>query len=188
PLTVAERLHQPTVATFEPDAFVDGPSIDIYHVEVANPNMADVTSLELELRGSWINYDYTSVALQAGTALPILGPHRVAETYFVYPGNAPAAPLAVNVIDTDELLSASYTFSGDEALIAAGETEVVAVLSVAAGTDPVPGLLPVFGRAVVGGVFECVGYPGDCFPLVQHPEPATFVLACLAIASAGRRV
>lgn len=187
-LTVAVRLAEANVETFDPDAFADGPVIDAYHVELTNPNRAAVSSLQLELVGDWLNYSSGGVSLRAEAALPVLGPFRVAETYFVYPGDAPAAPLAVEVVDTDELLSASYTFSGDQALIEAGETTVVAVLSVPAGADAVSGLLPVFGRAVVDGVFECVGYPGDCFPLVQHPEPSTLVLASLALAAVCRRV
>lgn len=173
------------VATFDPTIFGPGPVIDVYHLQVTNPNAYPATSLSLSLSSprSFINLNSSALTFKANANLPALGPFKVAESFFVVPN--PATILAVGTSDTSDLLASSYTSAGGATFIPAGGTSVVAVLSVAAGSGLPTNYVNWGGTAAVNGVLEDVGILTPPFP-----EPTSGVLAGLGllVAAARRRV
>jgi hypothetical protein len=175
------NLVQSNVATFDPFIFAAGPNVDVYEYILENPNQSDVTSLSLTFVGDFVNKNFQPLTFKndGSTGLPMLGPNLVAETFFNLPTGA--APLAVDIVDTNAQLSASYTVAGDVALIPAGGSTVVATLSLPAGADFFSiGHPTCLGQAAVGGelVDVLLHLEGEC-PNV--PEPSTIWIASLAL-------
>ena len=182
-------LAETSVVTFDPITFSAGPTIDVYHVVVGNPNSLDVTSLELSFPGTFQNFNSSPLSFSDSSDLPMLGPNKVAESFFVIPAGFSASDvLAVNTIDDETGLSSSYTLPGSTSFIDTGGSAVVAVLSVLEGTTlSADGFN---GRASVNGQFENIGGNG-CFYLTcpcdfhpnspDCPEPSTALLIVLGI-------
>lgn len=168
------------VATFDPRIFAPGPNVDVYHLVVENPNPHPVTSLSLSLTsdGAFINQGVPNLSFRNSVRSPLLGPNVVAESYFVIPSNlSTALVLAVNTVDTADLLATNYAIQGGAELIPAGGSSVVAVLSIVTGSA-VPDMSGWMGQAVINGVLERIAF---------IPEPTTGVLAGLALVGAARR-
>ena len=178
-------LVETNIATFDSVTFSAGPNVDVYHFSICNSFVNDVTAFELSLSGPFVNQNPSAaLTFQAGTDLPMLGPHVVAESFFVLPeGFSANDVLAVNTTDGNGLLASTYTLPGTISLADAGERTVVAVLSVPTGP-----LLDAFnnstGRGAVYGQFEGIFAlePLNSLPEGCLPEPSTALLCLIGMA------
>lgn len=168
PLAGSVALVQSGVDTFDPGTFLPGTIVDVYEVTVENPNAGDATSLEFAFPGDWVNNQSGGLTFQDSNALPVLGPYTVADTFFVLPTGT--SDLAVDIVDDNTMLQASYTVEGEVALVPAGGSVVVAVLSVPTGGEV--DAASFVGAAAIGGELEEVLF---------IPEPSTALLAGLAL-------
>lgn len=176
PLTTKLIKAQTNVATFDPNTFGPGPNIDVYHLEVTNPNSILADSIGLSLTGEFQNFAAAPLTFKNNTSLPTLGPNTVAETFFVVPN--PATILGVNTVDSSTALASNFTAQGGGNFVAAGGSSILAVLSVPAGSLE-PSMQGWTGNAAVGGVLEDIQF--------GIPEPTTCVLAGLALVGAATR-
>lgn len=171
-------LAQVNVDTFDPMTFTSGHHVDVYELVVENPFPGDITSLEISAFGSWVNNQVGGLTFRDSVDLPNLGPYTVAETFFVLPDGE--TPLAVDVVDSDTLLQASYTVAGSVPLVPSGGYAVLAVFSVPTGAPL--NLFDINGRGVIDGEFYRFAYP--------EPSSALLLgLGCLGFAGSswGRR-
>jgi hypothetical protein len=161
------------VPTFDPSTFMPGLNVDVYEVVVFNPNDDDATALEIALFGDFVNQGVPSIAFRRHDSdrLPWLGLNLVADTFFILPSGADF-PLAVDIVDTNAQLSASWTVAGDVALAPAAGSAIVANISVPTGV-PID-MSNWSGRAVVDGRFEEIRF---------IPEPTSALIAGLALVS-----
>lgn len=163
------ELRTADIPTFDPVEFAPGPNVDVYDVIVSNSNDGDATSLELALIGDFQNFGTRT--FNPDGELQMLGPNTVADSFFVV-----ANELAVEPVDQDGVLSASYTISGGGVLVPAGGEALVAVVTVPTGVSIEAALSG--GRAAIGGAFEAVQF---------IPEPSTAILAGLALVGFAAR-
>ena len=182
PLIGSIDLVETNIPTFDPVSFTGGPNIDVYHVSMCNPNVGDVTVLDLSFPGVYENRSPSALTFKAGTDLPMIGPHTIAETFFVLPeGFSANDVVALDTEDSSSLLKSGYLLHGPFSLIGGGQsTSVIAVLSVPTGTTP--DINSFVGRGAVNGRFEFyLPYRPDHFP--ECPEPSTVLLAAFGVAS-----
>ena len=164
------------LSTTAPDFVSPGPTIDVYEVVVTNNEAADVTSLAFTLPGPWINNAPSVVSFHDSPGPYTQGPFTFAETFFVLPPGV--NQLALGTIDSNTLLESSYSGVGSVALVPAGSSATVAVLSVATGTAV--DLSGYTGWGVVSGLDVPI-------TLLVIPEPSAAFLSIVALFGVGLR-
>lgn len=168
------RLVEVGVETLNLDDFGSpGPVVDVYEVELFNETDQPVTSLMLDLRQPIINPSLFNATFRDDASLPLIFGQPIADSFFVVPASSASDILAVDVVDIDGQLAASFTLPGNAEFVPAFGSAVIATLSVPTGTslESWRFACPI-GTASAGGIFVPVA--GLC------PEPATasIVLLC----------
>ena len=163
-------LVETNVETFDPSTFTAGPTIDVYHVVLNNPNASGVTGFELSFPGLFENRSAGSpLQYKRGADLPTLGPNIVAESFFVVPDVWPLDIIFVTeFLPPFDGLRGSMVGSSD---LPAG-WHTIAVLSVLAGSSA-PDITNFVGQAWVNGGLQ---------DIVFVPEPSTVLLTLLGVA------
>ena len=156
------------------NAFVYDGEFDVYNVEVSNPNDAPATSLELTLPLTDAINTVDNNNFSNSADLPVVFGFTAPDTFFVIPSDQLVADvLAVEVEDSDSILSAGFTVAGGAELVPAQGSAIVATIAVPTGVAV--DLPVVIGEAAVGGMLEIVGVP----------EPTTALLAGLSLVGFG---
>ncbi|QQE13222.1 PEP-CTERM sorting domain-containing protein [Planctomycetota bacterium] len=170
-LTGSFSLVSEGLGTF--DGSLQAVSVDVYHFSLTNDTGFDISSIEASFSGAFINNSTTSLVSQSGIEFPKLATFTFADTFFTNDGEA--ATFATSVDSFSELSGSGTVLGNGNAWVDNGMTEVIAVLSVAAGAEA-----PMFnsGQAAVNG--ELVN--------IVIPEPASVALLGLGgIALIARR-
>lgn len=162
------------------------PVADIYGLVVENTFDQDVTAIQLDLTPADLGVS-TFVVDSGGFLnpndltfgpglLPVVRGPTIVDSFVVLPGTL--APLSARAVFEPTEIAVAYTTRGAQTLVASGSRETILHLSVPAGESPLS--LGRIGRVAYSDLVT----DGD---IVSVPEPATALLACLALVGSAIR-
>lgn len=175
------------VATVDPTTFLDAPLVDVYHVSICNCYSQPVAALEVRIRGEIVNNNTDfGLTFKETADLPTYGPFTVADTFFVVHENV-SQVISLDWIDDGAELTATFVLAGEPRLIPSMAERVVAVLSVPAGSPTLDSSIVDVAIGFMERQLKIVSFPFAEFRSPCIPEPATGVLAGLALVSVASR-
>lgn len=182
-VSVAQELLLPNVVRVASGIDAVDPSgssltVDIFNVSITNDSSLPITGLSIDLRQPTVNPSLGNVAFRDDASLLTLLGRQIADSFLVVPEGRLGDILSQNVIDNDGRLAADFVLSGDGALVPAGESAVIATLTVPTGT-PLNNdqFVCGIGLASIGGV--AVPITGLC------PEPSSAMIVTIGMIALG---